>query len=58
MKAQMKLHKDTKREIFLFGIILLFLTQSDESFDLVNQFDLMVTQFGLTSMPKREIVDI
>ena len=34
------------------------LTQSDESFDLVNQFDFMVAQFGFPSMPTRDIVDI
>ena len=48
----------TKREIFLFGIVLLFWPSLIECFDLVNQFDLVVDQFGLPSMPKREIVDI
>ena len=43
---------------FSFWHYLTILTQSNESFDLVNQFDLMVAQFGLPSMPKREIVDI
>ena len=38
---------------FSFWHYLTVLTQS-----LVNQFDLMVVQFGLPSMPKREIVEI
>ena len=57
-KSQEGTSEDIKREIFLFGIVLLFWLSLIECFDLVNQFDMVVDQFGLPSMPKREIVDI
>ena len=41
----------TKREIFLFGIVLLFWPSLIKCFDFVDLF-------GFPSMPKREIVDI